>query len=159
MNVGGPRIVEWYRADAAARIRHVLLRGPVALTSGGLVIAISFLTRQAQDLRVAAAALGFVLIAGGATYTMFAMQRILRDDVCLAIRTDGVALQTADGETLIRWSELTETSWDEAQHALSLGRSGGSAVVVGRAFGGIGGAELAARIAGAKRKAQMNLLR
>jgi hypothetical protein len=156
---GAPRIVEWYRVDSIARIRHVLLRGPVALTSGGLVVAVSFLTRQGQDVRIAAAAAGFVLIAGGAVYTILSMQRILRDDVCLTIRTDGVAIQSAAVETIIRWSDLTSAEWDVARQELTLGRRDGGSVSIARPFAGISGAALAIRIAGAKRKSEMNLLR
>jgi hypothetical protein len=154
-----PRIVEWYRADATTRIRRVLFAGPAALTLGGLVIAVSFLAHQPRAIRIDAAALGFVLIAGGALYTMLGMQRILRDDLCVALRTDGLMIQSVAGDTLITWDELREASWDAAREELVLQRMQDGPVVLARPFARITGAAMAVQITSIQRKAAMNLLR
>ena len=154
-----PHIVEWFRVDPWPRIRAVLVVGPPAVSLGGIVIAVSFLTRASMTMRVEAAAAGFVLVAGGALYGMLGMSRVLREDVYLALRTDGVALQEPRGETLVPWDDLEDARWDAARGSLVLSRAGGTEVAVARRFAGIEGPALAARILSTRRKAAMNLLR
>jgi hypothetical protein len=159
MPSGAPRIVTFYRVDPWKRMRRVLLAGPGALTLGGVVIAVSFLTHQPQNLRVDFAAAGFILIAGGAIYTLAGMQRILRDDLTLVLLTDGVLIQSSARETFIVWDELEDVRWDPSRSELVLERAGGEAVVLTRPFARIDGKELAGVIASTRRKAAMNLLR
>jgi hypothetical protein len=140
-------------------MRRVLVAGPSALTLGGVVIAFSFLTHQPPFARVDFAAAGFVLIAGGAIYTLAGMQRILRDDVSLVLRTDGVLLEASARETFIAWDELIDARWDPSRSELVLERARGEPVVLGRPFARIGGQELARTIVSTRRKAAMNLLR
>jgi hypothetical protein len=154
-----PRIVEWFRIDPWPRIRLVLLTGPSILTVGGLVIAISFVSRAPPTARTWAAATGFVLIATGALSTMLRMQHLLRDEVLLALRTDGLMVQASPDETFVPWDELEGARWDAARGALVVSRAGGIEVAVARAFAGIAGDALAAKIMMTKRKAAMNLLR
>lgn len=151
------RIVDWYRADAWPRMRRILVIGPFVLTAGGLVIALSFLTRQALDVRIVAAAVGFALIFGGAVSTLLVMHKILRDEVSLVIRTDGVAVQDAQGEALVAWDDLSGASWDGARGALVIERASAGPLVVARTFVGHTGPELAARILQQKRRADLKL--
>jgi hypothetical protein len=158
-----PRLIAFYRADVRARMWRVLLVGPGALTSGGLVISLSFLGRP-RSVLVEAALVGFVLIAGGAVYTLLGMHRILREDSFLALRTDGVVVQSAAGphQAFIAWDDLSAARWDEARAALVLERSGEPPLpplVVAQPFARVTGAELAACITATKRKIAMNLLR
>jgi hypothetical protein len=157
--VAAPRIVEWFRVDPWPRIRVVLLTGPVVLTLGGLVIAVSFLTRASRDTRIEAAIAGFVLVASGALTTFIGMQRVLRDEVFLALRTDGLVVQTRQGETFVTWDDLEEARWDGGRGLLLLTRADASVVTVGERFAGIDGKALADRIRMTKRRAAMNLLR
>jgi hypothetical protein len=159
MPAAGPRIVTFFRADQWSRMRRILLAGPGALTLGGVVIAFSFLTHQPSGRRVDFAAAGFVLIAGGAIYTLVGMQRILRDDVSLVLRNDGVAVQSSARETFIAWDELTDARWDSSRSELVLERAAGDPVVIGGPFARIGGRELVATIVSTRRKAALNLLR
>jgi hypothetical protein len=129
------------------------------LTAGGLIVFLSLVTRQPLDVRVAAAVAGFALIAGGALVTMLGMHRILRDDVCLALRTDGVVLQSSGRESLVVWDELDGVRWDEARHELILEREGAPPLTIERSFARIDGPALVQRIEATKRKAAMNLLR
>jgi hypothetical protein len=100
---------------------------------------------------------GFILIAGGAAYTLFGMHRVLRDDVYLALRTDGVAIQSAAGETLIAWDALQRARWAPETGALVLERAGAPPFVLERPFARIAGPALAERICAAKRRAAMRL--
>jgi hypothetical protein len=152
-------MVTFYRADPWKRMRRVLLAGPGALTLGGVVIAVSFLTHQPLSMRVDFAAAGFVLIAGGAIYTLAGMQRILRDDLTLVLRTDGVLIQSSARETFIAWDDLREARWDPSRSELVLERAAGEPIVLARPFARIAGPELAKAIASTRRKAAMNLLR
>jgi hypothetical protein len=140
-------------------MRRVLIYGPALLTIGGLVVAVSFLTRQPNHVRVEAAALGLVLTAGGAIFTMAAMHRILREDSYLAIRTDGLALQSASFETRIAWVELERVKWDASRSELVLERSGGEEIVFARPFARITGPALAQRIEQMRRRVEMGLVR
>jgi hypothetical protein len=139
-------------------MRGVLLAGPSVLTSGGLVIAVSFLASQSQRVRFDAAVAGFVLVAGGAIYTMIAMQRILRDETYLALRTDGIAIRLAGRETIVGWDELSEARWDPARGELVLERTDGAALSISQRFARATGPELCARISQTKRRAAMNML-
>jgi hypothetical protein len=139
-------------------MRSVLVAGPAVLTSGGLVIAVSFLASQSQRVRFDAAIAGFVLVAGGAIFTMIGMQRILRDETYVALRTDGIALRVAGQETLVGWDELAEARWDAARGEIVLERTDGSLLAVAHRFARATGPELCARIAQTKRRAAMNML-
>jgi hypothetical protein len=153
-------MLSFYRAAPWARMRRVLLLGPSALATGGLVVAVSFLTRQPQGVRTAAAAAGLVLVAGGALYTLAGMHRILRDDVVIALHTDGLALTLQDParELFIPWDDLRGVRWDVAAGELVLERSGAEGpIVFARPFAGISGKDLAERIAATKRRIAMNL--
>jgi hypothetical protein len=152
-----PRIVEWHRADPWPRMRRVLVIGPTILTLGGLVIAVSFLTRQPLDVRAIATSAGFVLVIAGAAFTLASMHRILRNEVSLVLRTDGVLVQSARSETMVLWDDLRDVRWDAGAASLVLERSTGDPVVVGVAHVRIGGPELAARVLQCKRKVALNL--
>jgi hypothetical protein len=152
-----PRILEWFRADPWPRMRRVLLLGPTVLTIGGLVIAVSFLTHQPEEVRIESAAAGFVLIAGGAVFTLAAMHRILRQEVSLVVRTDGVALQSAQSETLVPWAQLRDARWDAARTELVLDLEQGEPLAVARMFTPAQGPRVVESILQSKRRAAMNL--
>ena len=153
------RIVEWYRADPWPRIRPFLLAGPTLLTLGGIVIAVSFLAHQPTNVRVEAAAIGFVLVASGATITMVGMYGVLRDDVYLALRTDGLALRLGGVETVVAWDDVRETRWDAAAAALVIERAGGEPLVLDRPLAGVKGPALPEVIERTKRRIAMGLVR
>jgi hypothetical protein len=153
------RILAFYRSDPWPRMTRVLLVGPGALTVGSLVIAVSFLTHQAQRVRVDAAAVGFLLVAGGAAYTLVGMQRILRDDLVVVLRTDGLAVQVGTEETFAPWDEVEGAQWDASRRALVLECAGRAPLVLPGPFARIAGNELAQAILTAKRRVAMNLLR
>ncbi len=151
------RILDWYRTDPWPRMRRVLIAGPALLSLGGLVVAVSFATREPRVVRSAAAVVGLALVAGGASLTLGGMFGILRDDAYLAIRVDGVVFHASSRETFLTWSELARARWDEAQ-GLVLERSEGEAFVVPRRFAGIAGPALAEKIELARRRASMGML-
>jgi hypothetical protein len=161
MGGGGPRIVEWYRADPWPRMRRFVLIGPALLTLGSLVVAVSFLTHQPADVRTAATMVGFALVASAALVTTIGMSRMLRDrdDAYVALRTDGVVLRTNGRETLVPWHELAAARWDAARAELVLERDGADEVRTACRFARVSGRELAERIARTKLRAAMNLLR
>jgi hypothetical protein len=152
-----PHILEWYRADPWPRMRRVMVTGTTILTVGGLVIAVSFLTRQPPDIRVFATLAGFVLVGCGAAVTLAGMHRILRDEVSLVLRTDGVVVQSDASETLVPWDELVSARWDPQASSLVLERSAGAPLVVAGPRARLGGDELAAKVLQHKRRAAMNL--
>jgi hypothetical protein len=157
-----PRILEWYRVDAWPRMRRVLIAGPVLLSLGGLVVAVSFAARQPPGIRAVAAALGMALVATGAGSTLLGMQRILRDDAYLAIRTDGVAFRgtgAESAEAFVAWDALARAAWEEPRGALVLERKDAAPLTLALRFAGIGGAALAEAIERARRRAAMGMLR
>jgi hypothetical protein len=151
-------ILDWYRADPWPRMRRILVIGPALLSLGGLVVAVSFATRQPQSTRSIAAVVGLALVAAGAGLTLAGMFWILRDDTYLAIRTDGVAVRLPPRETLIPWSDLARARWDKALAALVLERGDGEVLVVPRGFAGIAGPDLAAKVEQARRRASLGML-
>jgi hypothetical protein len=159
MTLEPPRIVECHRGDVGARMRRILLIGPSVLTVGGIVIAASFITHQPRALRVDATLLGLLLVAGGALTTIVGMQRLLTEDVSLALRTDGLTLQSSGHESLVTWDEIERAGWDPVRGELVIERTGAPPIAISRTFAGIDGPTLAARIVATKRRAAMNLLR
>ncbi|HTB72040.1 MAG TPA: PH domain-containing protein [Polyangiaceae bacterium] len=151
-------ILDWYRADPWPRMRRVLIAGPSLLSLGGLVVAVSFATREPRDVRAAAAVIGLALVASGAGLTLAGMFHILRDDAYLAIRTDGVAFRSPAGEMLLAWSDLARARWDDRRVELVLERKEGEPVVVARPFARIGGPELAGKIELARRRESLGML-
>lgn len=157
-------ILDWYRADAWPRMRRVLVVGPALLSLGGLVVGVSFTTREPELVRSLAVMIGMALVAAGAGFTMAAMHRILRDDAYLAIRTDGLVFRLASLETLVAWDDLARARWDEARGELALERTPGdggverAALVVPRRFAGIAGDALVQKIEQARRRASMGYL-
>jgi hypothetical protein len=151
-------ILDWYRADPWPRMRRILVLGPALLSLGGLVVAVSFATRQPQTTRSIAAVVGLALVASGAGLTLAGMFWILRDDAYVAIRTDGLAFRLPPSETLVPWADLARARWDEAQVALVLECTGGEVLVVPRRFAGIAGPELAAKVEQARRRAALGML-
>jgi hypothetical protein len=151
-------ILDWYRTDPWPRMRRLLIAGPAILSLGGLVVAVSFATRQPERVRSTAAVAGLVIVASGASLLLGGMFRILRDDAYLAIRTDGVVLRSLSGETLLVWSELARARWDALSAELVLERTEGQPIVVTQTFARIGGPELAEKLELARRRASMGML-
>jgi hypothetical protein len=154
-----PHLLEWYRADHSRRIRRVLFSGAGVVTIGGLVVAVSFLTRQPHDVRVAAATIGFASIFGGALFTMISMHRTLADEDAVTLRSDGVAVRSGREETLVAWGDLERATYDGNRAAVVLARRTGEPVVIVRKHAGIELPALAKRIEDARRKASFDLLR
>jgi hypothetical protein len=165
----GPRIVEWYRVDPWPRMRPFVVIGPALLTLGGLVVAVSFVTHQRADVRLAATVIGFVLVGGAALVTMVGMSRLLREDAYLAVRTDGVALRVEALDLVVPWGELAAVRWDAATAELVLERTRGEGGVRGEGgegadevrtacrFARISGKELAERIGRARLRIALKL--
>jgi hypothetical protein len=86
------------------------------------------------------------------------MHRLLREDLYLALRTDGVMVQSPAGEMLVPWDDLEEVRWDEPSAALVLRRAAAEPIVLTRPFAGIGGQALAARVVAVRRKVAMKLM-
>ncbi len=153
------RILEWYRPDTSVRVRRILIIAPALMSLSGVVIGLSFLTHQPEQVRTGAAAIGFVMVAGSAIFTAGAMHRILRDDGSLTLRTDGVSVQSSGRETLVAWADLESARWDSTRGVLVLERRGSESVLVAWSPARVSGPELAERIEHDRRKAAMGLLR
>jgi len=154
------RIVDWYRADVSRRMVGLLVTGAATMGLGGFVVAVSFVTRQPERVREYAMVVGLVLVASSATFTSVAMQRLLRQDVSLVIRTDGLCINDAQGAaTVVPWTDLTRARWDATRGVLVIERADAEPVVVAWAPAGISGPDLAARIERERQRAAMGLLR
>jgi hypothetical protein len=152
-------IVDWFRADNSRRMGRVLVTGAASMLSGGLVIAVSFLTRQPEHVRQLSAAFGIVMVASSAAYTSFGMRAILKEDSSISLRTDGVSFQVGSTETLVLWSDVGSAKWDEEHRSLVIERVGAEPLVVPWRPARISGPDLAARIERDKQRASMGLLR
>jgi hypothetical protein len=153
------QVVDWYRADSSARMVRILVTGASTMVVGGLVVAVSFLTRQPERVREYAAASGLLLVAMSAAFTQIMMHRLLRDDVSLEIRTDGLCFHARGTETLIAWAELASVRWDATPGTLVVERAGAEPVVVAWVPARISGPGLAAQVEHARQRAAMGLLR
>ena len=102
--------------------------------------------------------LGLASIVGGAGVAIVGLNRVLREEHFLALRTDGAFFRAGRTRSLIRWEDVAEVRWDEGLRALSLERHDGDAWVRVERFAGIDGPELARRVAEVRRKALFGLL-
>jgi hypothetical protein len=152
-------IVEWYRVDQSRRIRRVLGVGATLVTIGGLVVGLSFLTRQRHDVGVVEAFVGLLWVAAGSLQTVVRLQRVLRDDAHILLRTDALAMQAGTSEIAVAWDDIASARWDEQRTAVIVVRSSGEELVLDRPFAGIEGPQLVRRIEDAQRKSRFNLLR
>jgi hypothetical protein len=128
-------LIEVHRVDQTGRVRRALLTGASILTVGALVVAISFLTRQPERVRQIAAVIGLVFTVAGALTTVIRMHAALRDDAYLAVRDDGILIQSriAAPPTFLPWSELTRIHCDA--DALVFERESGAPLRTAEHFG------------------------
>lgn len=155
-----PAILAFYRADASRTIRRVLGVGAALVTTGALVMVVSFLTRVAPDWRMGAATLGVACVIAGGLTTVIGMQRALADDACVVVRSDGISLQLRGIETLVVWPDIAVVRAVAAPPQIVIERRAGDDVVIAdRTFGGKDARALAATLDDARRKASFDLLR
>lgn len=152
-----PRVLEWYRADDTRRIVHVVLTGSVLVTAGVAALALA-LGRPFLEWRGLWLAMGALGVLAGPALTIMGFQRLMAQEVCLALRTDGVCLHQAGADTLVSWDMLDQVRWDAPNAALVLEGAHQPALVIVARFSGIDGPDLARRVQQVRRRALMNLL-
>jgi hypothetical protein len=142
-------------------MRFALAFGSSAVTLGALVMAASFLTRQSEHVRMIAASCGIGTVILGAASAVFGMQRVLSDDRCIVVRTDGLVSQVNGSETFMAWDSIASIRLDPGVGAIVVERRGEYAELrmEGGTFRGWTSATLAAELDGMRRKASFGMLR
>jgi hypothetical protein len=151
------RLIEWYRLDIAGGLRRTLVVAATSMACGSAVIGLSFLARQSQGVRIAAAVLGFAAIVGGPLLAFFGLRRSLSDDRYLAIVREGVLLHL-ETEQLWPWDDLERVRFEAALDTIVFAFRNGREERLALRFLGITNAQLAERLDAARRKAGFDLL-
>jgi hypothetical protein len=156
-----PEIVSFYRVDPWMRMRRALTFGSTVVTLGALVMGLSFLTHQNEHVRMVAASGGIATVVLGAGAAVFGMQRVLADDRCIVVRTDGLVSQVNGAETFMAWDSIAAIRLEPGGGAIVVERRGEEAELrmVGSAFRGWTSATLAVELDGMRRKASFGMLR
>jgi hypothetical protein len=154
------QIVTFYRADPAPRMRKVLVPAATLVTIGGLVMVISFLTRQRDDVRILAACIGVVCIVTGSGSAVIGLRRLLADDWCIVVRTDGLMAQLGREETFVPWGDIERIWFDAGPRAIVVDRrTGGDFRVPEQRYRGTTTEKLAKELDGMRLKASFSMLR
>ncbi len=121
-----PEIVSFYRIDPWVRMRRALTFGSTMVTLGALVMGVSFLTHQSEHVRMIAAMCGIGTVVLGAASAVFGMQRVLSDDRCIVVRTDGLVSQVNGAETFMEWDSIASIRLEAASSTIVVERRGES---------------------------------
>jgi len=156
-----PEIVSFYRIDPWVRMRRALTFGSTMVTLGALVMGVSFVTHQSEHVRMIAAMCGIGTVVLGAASAVFGMQRVLSDDRCIVVRTDGLVSQVNGAETFMEWDSIASIRLDATGGAIVVERRGEHAALrmAGGTFRGFTSATLAVELDGMRRKASFGMLR
>ncbi|MGE0784609.1 MAG: hypothetical protein AB7S26_02900 [Sandaracinaceae bacterium] len=177
-HLDGGRIVDHFRVDTSRELFTGLAIGAVLMTLGSFVIGAAL----AADLRagghalglaheaaltsgvpgrgplgLAMIGLGLLLIAIGGGGAILRLNRGLRDERYLALRTDGAYLRLGERRELLCWED-TEAVRFEPGRGVVFTQHDGEEWVVAERFGGLDGPALARRAAEVRRKALFGLL-
>lgn len=112
---------------------------------------------EMHDLELALSIAGLLVIVLGAAVAIVGLQRVLREEAYLALRTDGAYAELGDVRGLVRWEEVAEVRWDGVRRAVVFERHDGAPWSRGEQFAGIDGPALAKRAAEIRRKALFGL--
>jgi len=156
-----PEIVSFYRVDPWVRMRRALIFGSTVVTLGALVMGVSFVTHQSEHVRMIAASCGIGTVVVGAVSAVFGMQRVLSDDRCIVVRTDGLVSQVNGAETFMAWDSIASIRLEAGGGAIVVERRGDHAELrmQGGTFRGWTSATLAVELDGMRRKASFGMLR
>jgi hypothetical protein len=103
--------------------------------------------------------LGLASIATGGAVAIVGLNRTLRDESYLALRSDGAYFRAGRERSLLRWDEVCAVRWDEDRRAVVFERHEGEPWLRVERFAGIAGPDLAKRASEIRRKALFGLLR
>lgn len=102
--------------------------------------------------------LGLGSIVAGGGIAIVGLNRTLRDESFLALRTDGAYFRAGRERSLIRWEDVEAVRWDEARREVVFESHDGERWCRGERFAGIDGPTLATRAGDIRRKALFGLL-
>ncbi|HJL18638.1 MAG TPA: hypothetical protein RMH99_23455 [Sandaracinaceae bacterium LLY-WYZ-13_1] len=103
-------------------------------------------------------ALGIASICAGGGVAIVRLNRVLREERYLALRTDGAYFQAGDERALVKWEDVATVRWDEPSAAVLFERHDGEPWRRAERYAGIDGPGLAKRAAEVRRKALFGLL-
>lgn len=161
MPAQAPTIVAWYRVDDSSKIRSVLLVGSLLLLAGAMATALAIWLRHwDHEPRLFLAVAGACTTALGPLCAIVGLQKILRMDAYLVLRSDGFVRRYEPCPTeFVSWDHLERIVYDaRTEHILCLPRQGSGSAVISRSFSGVSLRDLAERMETVRRKATFGLL-
>lgn len=136
----------------ASRPTDGLMRG-APVTADGTPIERDWMI---YELLLGTLGLGCIVLGGGSTIVL--LNRVLREERYLALRTDGAYLRLGDERELLRWEDVGGVRWDPERRVVAFELHDGSEWTRAERYAGIDGAELARRASDVRRKALFGLL-
>ncbi len=154
-----PSLLAFYRRDEP-RIRGILVRGGVSLSVGALLLLLCALTERlhlAAPVRLALSLTGAILFGHALVTGFMQLPTLLKHDVYVAVRTDGLLLNLEpEPVLLLPWAELAAI--EAVGEEVVLRRRTGDAVRLRARFGGKTHDELARCLDDARRKSSFDIL-
>lgn len=160
---GDPRILEWFRPDLRRRLYRAWGVGGLfvvigALATGGVFTHLGA-TFDPGVFGLLGAGLAFTVL--GMAIMIVASMRVLGDERCLVVRSDGVRFDVRDEPgRVVAWERIDSVSVDPDDGALCIatdGADGARDLRIPLRFDDIDNAALAERLMATRRKALMGI--
>lgn len=153
-------LLEWYRADATAAVVRVVVLGSALVMCGVVCVGLCLSgAGGGQVVNVLLGVVGALCTLAGPGVTILGFQRVLSQDVYLAVRREGLAFHDGGTEQRVSWDDLVEARSEGDPPRLTLVRRAEAPLHLPVRFDGVDAPELARRLNQVRRRALMNLLR
>lgn len=159
---GEPFVIEWYRPDRMRALWRIWGLGSLFVCGGALGCGwafVRFTHANAESLALTTMLIGLAMIASGMIYVLRRTWRILDEETCFVLRSDGVTyLRPGQPAPVIGWDRLHAVHV-EADTILLVTDDDDEPVRVEGPFAGTRSADLGKRVTDTQRKALMGLIR
>lgn len=118
--------IEWFRPDPRRRLVPLWGKGSVVMIAGWVLTGYALLALNRpgageDPLLLTSLTVGLLLILVTMLRVVFRTVRILGDETCVGLRTDGLLHRSAEGEiTIIPWRAIDEIAGDDQHHRLTI---------------------------------------
>ena len=154
-----PYIVEWFRPDRTRLLLRVWIVAASFVSLGVVLIAMTRVDTLPAEWRVGLGVLGGLFTVSGPIAAVIGFQRAIGDDTWLALRGDGLMYCNHGVQSFVAWEAIDDTTLDETTRVIRIIGPTGTLLNVSESFSGLSPLQLRERIASARRRALMGLLR
>lgn len=151
------KTVEWYRPLVTSQMLRVVVPCSLLVLVASILVGVGILRESEDAVAYTLVLVGFVLLIAGPTLAAYGVLRLVREDVYLSVRTDGVLYHDGAGvASLVAWDDLGGVCV-HPDGGIALKRDAGPDLHIPEAFIGIDDVALAARLTDLQRRALMGI--